>query len=363
MRNLLTASAKFSTNRWKINVQKDGVRKSFYSSIPGKRGKAEAEAKAMEWLNSHTYDDPTFEVAWADYIESRRLKIGTTGKTMDAWAGNKYLLPALGKKKLSKITVQNWQDILDNAAEAGKSRATLYDIKCRITGFRKFCLKKRWPCENLELLEVNCTKKKEKRILAPDQVKTVFNNSNTVLHGEVVRDHYWNMYRLALAYGYRRGELCGFKWSDLQEDCWLTVNRSINHHLEETSGKNENARRTVRLNAFAKEILADQKAYLQSQGIISPWIFPDERGNVSHPDVVYQSWQRYLRCHDIDPISFHELRHTMISMNKKLPIELLKALVGHSGAMDTFGIYGHIIDEDRIEAADCLENAMKSFLA
>lgn len=40
-----------SRNRWQINVQKDGIRKTFTSSKPGKTGQREANAKADRWLD------------------------------------------------------------------------------------------------------------------------------------------------------------------------------------------------------------------------------------------------------------------------------------------------------------------------
>ena len=37
--------------RWKINVQKNGQRRTFYSSIAGIKGRREANAKADAWLD------------------------------------------------------------------------------------------------------------------------------------------------------------------------------------------------------------------------------------------------------------------------------------------------------------------------
>ena len=324
----LTSIAKFDGKRWKINVQKNGVRRSFYSAAPGRKGKAEAESKAREWLAGQSETDPTFEWAWEQFLEARKSKVGTSGQDGDRWAGQYYLLPALGKKKLSRITVQDWQDILDNAAKDGKAKATIIDIKTRITNFRKFCMKKRWPYENLE----------------------------------PVRDPWWNAYRLAIVMGYRRGEVCGFQWEDLDGE-WLEMNRSINKWGEITPGKNANAHRKVKLSKLAVDILNDQKAYLKSEGIISPWIFPDEYGKQTDPDDLYHAWDRYLKYHEIDHISFHEIRHTMISLSKKLPRELVKAVVGHSEDMDTFGVYGHMSSEDFDEAAAALDATMAKILA
>lgn len=361
MKNL-TSTAKFDGKRWKINVQKNGVRKSFYSSFPGRKGKAEAENKAREWLEGRSETDPIFSAAWEQFIEARKLQVGTSGQRSDAWAGNLYLLPALGKKKLSHITVQDWQDVLDDAVKEGKAKATVDDLKVRITLFRRFSMKKRWPYENLELLEVNTKKKRQKHTLTREGIKEVFTNPTTSYYGKPTRDPYWNAYRFAIVLGYRRGEVTGFQWDDLDGD-WLSMNRSINMYLEETPGKNENARRKIKLSKTALDILKDQKEYLQSEKIISPWIFPDEYGNRADPNGIYRAWERYLAFHKIDRISFHEIRHTMISLSKKLPGELVKAVVGHSESMDTFGIYGHLSEEDYSEAADALDATMARILA
>ena len=37
--------------RWQINVQKDGIRKTFTSSKPGRAGQREANSKADAWLD------------------------------------------------------------------------------------------------------------------------------------------------------------------------------------------------------------------------------------------------------------------------------------------------------------------------
>ena len=45
------------------------------------------------------------------------------------------------------------------------------------------------------------------------------------------------------------------------------------------------------------------------------------------------------------------MRHTYISMMKNdLPEQMLKDLVGHSVDMDTFGVYGHVVDREQERA-------------
>lgn len=47
-----TAQWEAKYNRWRIAVQKDGVRRQFYSSTPGRTGQREANAKADVWLDT-----------------------------------------------------------------------------------------------------------------------------------------------------------------------------------------------------------------------------------------------------------------------------------------------------------------------
>ena len=51
MKRTNTAKWVESAQRWQINVQKDGKRKTFTSTKPGRTGQREANAKADAWLD------------------------------------------------------------------------------------------------------------------------------------------------------------------------------------------------------------------------------------------------------------------------------------------------------------------------
>ena len=46
-----TNTARWTGKMWRIDIQHDGQRKSFYSSKPGRTGQREANAKADAWLD------------------------------------------------------------------------------------------------------------------------------------------------------------------------------------------------------------------------------------------------------------------------------------------------------------------------
>ena len=158
------------------------------------------------------------------------------------------------------------------------------------------------------------------------------------------------MYRFIYAYrfqvltGLRPGELRGLKKGDIVGDI-VYVFRSINSYGEITDGKNKNAKRKFALTKMAKEVLADQKAL----NIDSEYIFGDISLNTYG-----KRFAKYCAHNNIPHTTLYELRHTFVSIAKKLSEGQIKSIVGHSKNMDTFGTYGHEIKGELQETANDL---------
>jgi len=76
----------------------------------------------------------------------------------------------------------------------------------------------------------------------------------------------------------------------------------------------------------------------------------------------YKRWQVYCRVNDIPPVSAYEMRHTFVSVAKKLPAGEVKDLVGHSEDMDTFGVYGHALTGEDTETAQAVNGMFLKLL-
>lgn len=73
-----TAQWEEKYQRWRIAVQKDGVRKQFYSSTPGRTGQREANAKADAWLeNDIAVKAGRVENVYQLWIEDLKLTTST----------------------------------------------------------------------------------------------------------------------------------------------------------------------------------------------------------------------------------------------------------------------------------------------
>lgn len=353
--------------RWQVNVQLDGKRKTFCSSTPGRKGKHEAEAKADDWLDANAPDDMRFDAAYEEFLKHRK---GISRSSYDSansigknWFLNDEKSNKLSCKKLSKVTRNDIQDIVDLAAQEGKSRRTCKNIRDMAAMFFNYAEERGWAHISLKKIKILPSAKASTRTaIQPDKVKILFTDDTIIKYGKPAHFFYIYACRFLVAMGYRRGELCGLKKEDY-DGVSLTVRRSINCYNEETQGKNDNARRVNVLPKIARDILKEQENMLKEKGIISPWLFPNEDGNRLDPNSLYKHWMKYADQHGIKE-NIQEMRHTFISITKtEMPEELLKSVVGHSVKMDTTGIYGHIIDGEKQLAADFIDSAFSKILS
>lgn len=341
--------------RWQLNAQKNGVRKSFYSSNPKPAGRAEVKLKRDLWLDGFN-DKSTyrFERAWGLYMDDIRARTSKINSFQRDKVGRLYVLPRLGMKRISSISDQDWQDCISKAkGEKGQalSRKSLSNIRDAISGFCRFARKSRM-IERLpiELLIPKYAPHIGKTILQPDQLKVLFEPSG---------EWYINSWRLMVVLGLRPGEAYGLQKNDIKCGV-LRVRRSLSIEDEITPGKNKNARRDIKLHSLAQEIVSEQ--LLQISGIDTPWLFCRPDGDVPRPKLIYLHWQKYASIKGLKA-SPYGLRHTFVSLAKNdLPPELLKNYVGHSAAMNTFGVYGHNVDGEMDRTANLLDAVFNNTL-
>lgn len=363
-----------SRQRWQISIQRDCERKTFTSKTAGKQGKIEAERKADKWLKQGALDSSArLEKMWGIFLEYN--KPGKNGKSSNGSGlsnyvqlesiGRNYILPDLKTKRLCNISTADWQSCIDNAYKKGLAKKTLKNIRGAITRFYDFVVNKNIDMPPLRKLKIQKDAPEgERKILQPADLDTLFNSNTINIYGKDIECFYIHAFRFFVLTGLRRGELCGLEKSDLsgEHNEILHINRSINDYNIETKGKNENARRWMILPDMAMEELRQQEEMLKHHGIISPYLFPDEYGNRLEPKHLYAKWCTYRKQHGIT-CSLHELRHTMISLNKNsVPPELLKLVVGHSQTMDTFGTYGHEVEGEKQTATNLINQTLRTYI-
>ena len=329
--NTATWSDKYK--RWQINVQKDGLRRRFYSSTPGRNGQREANAKADAWLDSDIIGAASnVETLFTEFAEANKLLAGSSAAKQIDYYRRVWIVPHLGRVKIANICDNDVQKLLDLMVSKGLSRKSVQNCKGILSKFLKWCRKNRYTDYRPDDVEISASaRNKGKRVLQPAELATLFSSTETTFNGKPMEDPYIYSYRFAVLTGLRPGELRGLKWEDIAGNV-VHVRRAINIHGEETHGKNENAVRSFVLSDQAAEALQKQR----EQGNPGEYVFP-----LPPHSVYYTHWKAYCTHNGITPISLYELRHTFVSIAKALPEGEIKPLVGHSRNMDTFGTYGH----------------------
>lgn len=350
-----TNTAKWNGTRWAIKVQKDGVRRSFYSGTPGRTGQREANAKADAWLEEDVVPtNATIRDAYELWLESLKLRTSQSNWRPVEGRWNKHVLPYIGNLRLKKVTDQKLQDVIDRAFAAGLSKKTLILLRGDIRALFKYCRRaKLTTCWPEDLTVPAGARTKPKKILQPADLNKLFQCTQTTFYRKTVEDELVNAYRLQVVLGLRPGELIGLEWDDVAND-FLYIQRSINHYGEETRGKNDNAVRSIRLFPLARAILESQ--YDLTGGERRIFHIDSERA-------YYGAFQRYCKHNGIAQCSMYELRHTFVSIVKTLPAGEVKQIVGHSKDMDTFGIYGHVLEGDSERTANHIENTFQKLLS
>lgn len=349
--------------RWQLNVQRDGERRTFTCPTPGSKGKIACEKKADRWLDDQLKNDVRFEVFWPLFLEDTKARTGIANYVKVEQIGRTWLLPIVQRKRLSKITEQDWQRCLNAAFMAGRARKTIKNISGVITSVCKFARKDKRPLSRPEELTIpQGAPVGERKIIQPDQVTKVFSVSTSPYYGKPREEFYIHAWRFLILTGLRPGELAGVKRVQDIIGEKLGIKRAYNQHGETTQGKNDNARREQLLSHYAVQVMADQEAMLKAYGIISPWAFPAPDGSQMETKHLYARWKVYSRQFGIT-CSVYEMRHTMISIMKSdMPKALLKRLVGHSNTMDTYGVYGHNVDGDLEHARSILDGVFGTIL-
>lgn len=333
-----TNTAAWNGKRWRIDVQKDGTRKSFYSSKPGRTGQREANAKADAWLEEGIgAKAPRVSEAGQLWLQEVHLTTSSTNYRPLESRWRVWVLPQIGSKRVSNLTDQDLQNIVNKAYSAGRSRKTLQLLCADLRAFCKYCRKSKFTRYTPEDLRVPAgARYKGKTVLQPADLVKLFNTDTTVYKGRTVHDDFIQAYRFQVLTGLRPGELLGLRWADIHGNT-VQVARSVNVDGEETQGKNQNAVRAFVMSDMARRVLEDQRQVTGSE---------DSVFALGSEQYYYHRWRLYCKTNGLTPCTPYELRHTFVSVVKTLPAGEVKQLVGHSQDMDTFGVYGHALTGD-----------------
>lgn len=168
---------------------------------------------------------------------------------------------------------------------------------------------------------------------------------------------------LTLLYGLRRSETLGLRWSsiDFEKDT-LTIEHTVVKSLtiqavDDT--KTPGSMMTYQLLPEARASLLRQRD--ETSDNHSDYVFSRSDGSVMRPDSLTRSFQRALKRNGIEPMRYHDLRHSTASIlfSRGWSLEDVKNWLRHSDIETTSNIYLHYQQSRKILVGKDLSGIFK----
>ena len=221
------------------------------------------------------------------------------------------------------------------------------------------------PCHDV-ILPVN--NKKEADVLTKDDFRIFVDHLDDLdLDSRV-------MFELALFGSLRRGEIMSIKENDIPENGKFRVSeaRYVISGKEYVKGtKTAQSERFVYLPPFVVEdVKRLQREHIEKKlrlGINwenSPYLIKTETGGALHPNRANDRLRSYMEKIGLEPITFHQLRHTYASICIAFGynVEAVSKRMGHSSPSTTLDIYAHLFERED-EIADGLATKFEDLIA
>lgn len=346
------ATPKWDGRRWRIQVRKDGRRFSFSSSVQGAKGRRECQQKYDAWFFGETTGFKTVGRVASEYLDDLKARCGENAPAVlqNQSYIRLYVLPRCEDKKICKMTLRDWQGIINNATGRNKplSEKTLKNLRGMIMGIIKFGYED-YQCEmpRGKLYIPKGHAKKEKEILQKDEIRRLFEPCEELFYHPLFCFLALTGLRPSEALGIQRGDVCGDR---------VYIRRSINAKGDiNTDCKNKNAKRMIPLGKLAKAIIDDTIARNDALNLRTEWIFCSKDGSQGNQSTMRNQWLALKKARGLSG-TVYSLRHTFVSMMKNvMPEQMVKDIVGHGVHMSTFETYGHLLDGESAQAAEIID--------
>jgi integrase len=262
-----------------------------------------------------------------------------------------HLKPRLGKFRLVELSVPLVQQFFNEQSTIGRSAATLDNTRKVL----RACLTE---AERLELVFRNVGRLVRPAKYKPPEARA-WTASETDRFLEVVKsDRLYPAFVLLVLYGFRRGELLGLRWCDIDfTNEVLHVRQQVQRtggKLRLTELKTDASRRDEPLTPVAAQVLADHREKQIAARIAAGhnWagssieddlIFTTRTGCPIEPRNFSRSFQRIRAQHNLRRIKVHEVRDTnaTLQMNLGTPDRHIQAILGHADVNTTRRLYQH----------------------
>lgn len=192
-----------------------------------------------------------------------------------------------------------------------------------------------------------------------------------VLENESIK--YKMLIVLALDFDARRSEICVLRYSNIDLDTRMVSItkslKSVDDVIDEKTTKTESSIRTIKLSESTINLIKEYKKWQEAYKLVNKqsWISKDDKvftalnRDYMFPCTCDHILRKIVKKYNLEPICFHELRHTCVSLliNSGVDSKNVSKWLGHSDTSITMEIYTHAFEESKNACEDRFDEMMK----
>jgi integrase len=331
------------------------IRKTFKTLTDARAWRAEAQY-AMRRGTMRAPTRATLAEAAAQWLEGSKAGVIRTsaGQPYKPSALRGYeealrakILPELGHLRLSAITRNSIQDLVDQLLAGGLAPSTVRNSVLPLRAIYRRLVSRSEVLINPTLgLDLPVRRARRDRVAHPAEAKALL---------AALRPDDRPVWATALYAGLRRGELQGLRWCDVDFEAGLIrVERSWDDKVGPIEPKSRAGRRRVPLAKPLRAHLAPLR--LRSGGDAAGLAFGGSEGRAFSSQTLSRRARAAWLEAGLAPIGLHECRHTYAAymIAAGVNAKALSTYMGHSSITVTLDRYGHLMPGNEDEAAAML---------
>lgn len=311
--------------------------------------------------------------SWDDAHEKSKPKVRRVTWVNYESLNRNYIVPGLGKKKVTRITARDIRMFLVKVArtcqcchlEKDKKRP---ETKRRCCAVGQCCEK--YPSDRTvrfllvlvrsalehavreDNLPRNVARNVELSTGTQREIEPLSVEEGRKLLAAARGDRLWAVYELAVRLGLRRGEVLGLRWKDIDmHEGVIHVRQSLQRVKGQLALTATKTRRSTRRVALPDECVTALKARRAEQradrmGAGPKWtptdlVFTTRNGTPVEPRNLNRAFEALSRRAGIRQVRFHDLRHTCASLlhEQGADARTIMEVLGHSSIRVTMDIY------------------------
>ncbi len=311
----------------------------------------------------------TFARQWFEEYAKVKLRIRTIARLHQL---EERTYAAIGHLRMDKINVRHVQAFINNLQEDGINKRTGGGLSPKtvrhylsfISGVFDYAQNCGFatgnPCKAVILPEL---KKKPPEYYTLDEAQKFIDTLNTD-----TPIMYRVFFLLAIYGGFRRGELLGLEWRDIDfKNCTVSICRTSLYTpstgIFTDTTKTEQSRRVLKLPSDLFPLLGELRKEQVKRGVSgSGRLFVNEIGEPLGTNAAYYWLKRFCAAHGLRFLGIHAFRHLNASLliSTGADVKTVSAALGHSQATTTLNIYTHAFAEAQAAASDAVADKLKN---